>query len=80
MKKPLAIALSLIFSLALCACASNLPAAKQPVEVPPPKATPAPVDVMQARSANFRQRLLDFLSTSPPKPTTSSTNSPQHKP
>lgn len=62
MKKLLTTALLLICALVLCACASNLPAAKQVAEVPPPRLSPAPADVMVKREPNFRQRLLNFLS------------------
>lgn len=69
MKKLLTTALLLICALALSACASNLPAAKQPMAVAPPVLPPAPADVMVKREPNFQQRLLNFLSDSPAKPT-----------
>jgi len=58
-----------LFVLVLCACAT--PVAPRIVEVPPPKLAPAPPDVMVERPATFRQRLLDFFSSSPATPTTS---------
>ena len=72
MKKLPVTVLSLIFALALCACASPShapPAPMQPVEVPPARLTPAPADVMVKREPNFLTRLLNFLSDSPLKPT-----------
>lgn len=62
-------------ALVLCACAT--PVAPQIVEVPPPKLAPAPADVMTERPANFRQRLLDFFSSSRAMPTTSRGSSPR---
>ena len=64
-----------LFALALCACATPTVPLRL-VEIPPPRLAPAPPDVMVERPANFRQRLLDFFSSSPATPTTSPGNSP----
>lgn len=69
MKKPKLTALLAICAVALCACASPLPAPMQPVMVEPPQLAPAPADVMVKREPNFLARLLNFLSDSPLKPT-----------
>ena len=59
-----------LFALALCACATPT-APLRVVEIPPPRLAPAPADVMVERPVNFRQRLLDFFSSSPVTLTTS---------
>lgn len=64
-----------LFALALCACATPT-APLRVAEIPPPRLAPAPADVMVERPVNFRQRLLDFFSSSPVTPTTSPGNSP----
>ena len=54
---------------ALNAIRSGGTPAVRPVEVAPPQLPPAPASVMVPRPANFQERLLNFLSVSPPKPT-----------
>lgn len=58
----------MIFALAVYGCAIP-PPAKQAVQVEPPQLPPPPADVMVPREANFLDRLLNFFSASPPKPT-----------
>lgn len=65
----------LLCVLALYGCATPIQPASVPVEVSAAKLAPAPADVMVPREANFRQRLLNFFSTSPSMPTTSPDNS-----
>lgn len=60
--------LLLIFALAVYGCATP-PPAKQAVQVEPPQLPPPPAGVMVPRAANFLDRLLNFFSASPPKPT-----------
>lgn len=59
----------MLFVLALCGCATPVPPASFPVEIAPPILPPPPADVMVERPANFRNRLLDFFSISPPTQT-----------
>lgn len=75
MKKPNALAKSLLLALVLSSC-SSIPPASKPVDVPGPRLAPAPTDVMVQRQANFRQRLLLIFSPSSTTPTTSPANSP----
>jgi hypothetical protein len=65
-----AMLLWLLCVLGSSSCATQAPPpAKVPVLVAPAKLPPAPADVMVPREANFLQRLLNFSSTSPAKPT-----------
>lgn len=75
MKKPNALAKSLLLALVLSSCATTPPASK-PIDVPGPRLAPAPADVMVPRPANFRQRLLLIFSPSSTTPTTSPASSP----
>ena len=77
------IAILLLCALALSSCTTpeSLPAAPpQVVEVPGPRLAPPPADVMVKREANFRERLLNFFSASPEKPTTSPDSSTKPRP
>ena len=69
----------LLFVLALCGCATQVPPAPTPVVVSALKLAPAPADVMVERPANFRQRLLNFFLSSPAMPTMSFDSSPPAK-
>lgn len=65
-KKPAA---ALLLSLlALSGCATPPPAIK-PAQIECPTLPPPPADVMVSRPASFQERLLNFFSSSPQKPT-----------
>lgn len=70
MRKTFAIALSVIFALALCACQSPSPPA-QLLVAPVAQIPPLPTDLVP-REPNLRQRLLCLLSESPATATTPS--------
>ncbi len=65
-----------LLALAVSSCATQAPPAKLPVQIAPPSLAPPPASVMVARPADFRQRLLNFFSTSPTTPTASPNSSP----
>jgi hypothetical protein len=77
-----------IVSLLTCMLAASSCATPEAVPPAPPSVLevkaaalpPAPADVMVQRAASFQQRLLDFFSASPEKPTTSPANSPPARP
>lgn len=69
MRKLLLTVLFLICATGVASCASPLPAPSKPVEVKPAQLPPPPADVMVKREPTFTQRLLNFLSDSPAKPT-----------
>lgn len=62
-------ALALLLSIAAISGCATPPPAIKPAQIAPAKLAPPPADVMVPRPANFQQRLLDFFSSSPAKPT-----------
>ena len=65
-KKPAAASLLLLMALSGCA---TPPPAIRPAEIQCPQLPPAPADVMVPGQASFQERLLNFFSSSPAKPT-----------
>ena len=59
----------LLLSIAAISGCATPPPPVTPAQIEPAKLPPAPADVMVPRPANFQQRLLDFFSSSPAKPT-----------
>ena len=73
MPKPKLLLASLLLALGLCACATP---GKTPPTAPPsiiqlakPKLPEPPPEAMVKRDANFQERLVNFFSPSPGKPT-----------